>query len=90
MCARTPHPKLTLWLAMLFPAMAAAQKPAPAVQANPTPGCTATPAQLEANKKAVMEFFQTSGADRVALADVTYKQHNPVFVKRAAENHVSD
>ena len=61
-----------------------------AVQANPTPGCTATPAQLKANKKAVMEFFQTSGADRVALADVTYKQHNPVFVKARRENHVSD
>jgi predicted SnoaL-like aldol condensation-catalyzing enzyme len=70
--------------------MAAAQTPAPAVQANPTPGCTATPAQLDANRKLVMQFIQTSGADRVALADVTYKQHNPVFVKRAADNHVSD
>src|SRR6186713_2182238 len=26
--------------------------------AAPTPGCTATPAQLEANKKVAMEFFR--------------------------------
>jgi predicted SnoaL-like aldol condensation-catalyzing enzyme len=90
MCARTSLSKLTLSLAILFPAMDPAQTPAPPVQANPAPGCTATPAQLEANRKVVMKFFQTLGADRVALADVTYKQHNPVFVKRAADNHVSD
>ena len=38
-----------------------AQQPPPAVQANPAPGCTATPAQLEANKKVAMEFFRTAG-----------------------------
>jgi predicted SnoaL-like aldol condensation-catalyzing enzyme len=70
-------------------ASAVAQQPAP-VQANPAPGCSVTPAQLEANKKAVLAFFTTRGADRVALADPSYKQHNPVFVKRAAENKVSD
>jgi predicted SnoaL-like aldol condensation-catalyzing enzyme len=59
-------------------------------QANPTPGCTATPAQLEANKKVAMEFFTTRGADRVALADPSYKQHNPAFKKRAEDNKVSD
>ena len=90
MCARTSLSKLTLLLAMLLPAVDPAQMPAPPVQANPAPGCTATPAQLEANRKVVTKFFQTSGADRVALADVTYKQHNPVFIKRAADNHVSD
>jgi len=58
-------------------------------QANPTPGCTATPAQLEANKKVALEFFR-QGADRVALADPTYKQHNPAFKKRAEDNKVSD
>ena len=68
----------------------AQQAQAPAVQANPTPGCAATPAQLEANKKAAMDFFRTSGAERVALADPTYKQYNPQFVKRAAQNHESD
>ena len=63
---------------------------APATQANPTPGCTATPAQLAENKKVAMEFFRAQGADRVALADPTYKQHNPAFKKRAEDNKVSD
>jgi predicted SnoaL-like aldol condensation-catalyzing enzyme len=62
----------------------------PAVQANPAPGCTSTPAQLEANKKVAMEFFRTRGAGRVALADPSYKQHNPQFKRRAEENKVSD
>jgi predicted SnoaL-like aldol condensation-catalyzing enzyme len=60
------------------------------VPANPTPGCRATPAELEANKKVALEFFRTTGADRVALADPSYKQHNPAFKKRAEENKVSD
>jgi len=64
--------------------------PAPAQQASPTPGCTATPAQLEANRKVAMEFFRVAGADRVALADTTYKQHNPAFKKRAEDNKVTD
>jgi predicted SnoaL-like aldol condensation-catalyzing enzyme len=55
----------------------------------PAPGCTATPAQLEANKKAAMEFFRP-GVDRVALADPTYKQHNPAFVKGGREAKLSD
>jgi predicted SnoaL-like aldol condensation-catalyzing enzyme len=57
-----------------------------------TPGCTATPAQLEANKKVAMEFFRPgiSGADRVALADPSYIQHNPAFVKGAREAGLSD
>jgi predicted SnoaL-like aldol condensation-catalyzing enzyme len=58
----------------------------------PDKGCTATPAQLEANKKVAMEFFRPgiSGADRVALADPTYKQHNPAFVKGAKEAGMND
>ncbi len=68
----------------------AQQAPAPAVQANPSPGCTASPAEVEANKKVAMDFFRVSGAERVALADPSYKQHNPQFVKRAAQNHQSD
>src|SRR5205809_7974184 len=64
--------------------------PAGAQQANPAPGCTATPAQLEANRKVAMEFFRAQGADRVALADPSYKQHNPAFKKRAEDNKVSD
>jgi predicted SnoaL-like aldol condensation-catalyzing enzyme len=74
---------------VLVAAPAFAQAPA-ATQANPTPGCTATPAQLDANRKVAMEFFRAQGADRVALADPTYKQHNPAFKKRAEDNKVSD
>ena len=54
-----------------------------------TPGCTATPAQLEASKRVAMEFFRP-GVDRVALADPTYKQHNPAFVKGGREANLSD
>jgi predicted SnoaL-like aldol condensation-catalyzing enzyme len=81
--------KLSLIAALLGSASAMAQPPR-AVQVNPMPGCTATPAQLEANKKVALEFFRTTGAERVALADPTYKQHNPAFKKRAEENKVSD
>ena len=68
---------------LLTAASAFAQTPALA------PGCTATPAQLEANKKAAVEFFRP-GADRVALADPSYKQHNPAFVKGGREAKLSD
>src|SRR5262245_52766707 len=63
----------------------------PALAQTPalTPGCTATPAQLEANKKVAVEFFRP-GADRVALADPSYKQHNPAFVKGGREAKLSD
>ena len=66
--------------------------PASAQVMFPTAGCTATPAQLEANKKVAMEFFRQgiTGADRVALADPTYKQHNPAFVKGAREAGMND
>ena len=55
----------------------------------PQAGCTATPAQLEANKKVAMAFFAPD-ADRVALADPSYKQHNPAFVKGGKEAGLSD
>jgi predicted SnoaL-like aldol condensation-catalyzing enzyme len=71
------------------PVAAVAQQSAPQ-PANPAAGCTATPAQLEANKKVAIQFFLTTGADRVALADPSYKQHNPAFKKRAEDNKVSD
>jgi hypothetical protein len=76
---------VAIW-AMALPA----QQQPPAVQANPAPGCMATPAQLEANKKVAMEFFRAAGEARVALADSSYKQHNPAFQKRAEDNKVSD
>jgi predicted SnoaL-like aldol condensation-catalyzing enzyme len=56
---------------------------------HPQAGCTATPAQLEANKKAAMAFFAPN-ADRVSLADPSYKQHNPAFVKGGKEAGLSD
>src|SRR5437667_6614429 len=76
---------------LVFAAPAFAQAPLPpALQANPASGCTATPAQLDATRKVAMEFFRAQGADRVALADPSYKQHNPAFKKRAEDNKVSD
>ena len=72
-------------IALLFAAPAFAQQPA-----NPDSGCTATPAQMEANKKVAMQFFQLTGDARVALADSTYKQHNPAFVKGGREAGLSD
>ncbi len=70
--------------ALLFSTAAMAQQPA-----QPAPGCKATPAELEANKKVAMEFFR-QGADRLALADPSYKQHNPAFKKRSEEKKISD
>src|SRR5215467_7983293 len=77
-------------IAVILIAMPLFAQTPPAQQANPTPGCTASAAQLEANKKVAMEFFRTTGEARVALADPSYKQHNPAFKKRAEENKVSD
>src|SRR6185436_16946805 len=64
--------------------------PAPPVPANPSQHCTLTPAQIAAGRNVVLTFFTTTGDARVALADPTYKQHNPAFKKRAEENKVSD
>lgn len=68
----------------------AQQPPPPAVQANPALGCKVSPAELEANRKVAMEFFRTQGDARVALADPSYKQHNPAFVKGAREAKMND
>jgi predicted SnoaL-like aldol condensation-catalyzing enzyme len=83
--------RITLVLAFIAaPVFGQAPPPPPAQQANPTPGCTASAAQLEANKKVAMEFFRAAGEARVALADTSYKQHNPAFKKRAEDNKVTD
>jgi predicted SnoaL-like aldol condensation-catalyzing enzyme len=58
---------------------------APPQIAFPTQNCTLTPAQIAANRKVALAFFTTTGDDRVALADPSYKQHNPVFMKRSEE-----
>jgi predicted SnoaL-like aldol condensation-catalyzing enzyme len=80
-----------LTLSLLAPAwLVAQQAPAPAEQANPTPGCHVSAKELATNKRVAMEFFRTRGAERVALADPSYKQHNPVFKKRGEARHESD
>lgn len=66
-----------------------AHVPAQAQTVAPQAGCKATAAEMEANKKVAIEFFRP-GADRVALADPTYKQHNPAFVKGGREAGLSD
>jgi predicted SnoaL-like aldol condensation-catalyzing enzyme len=75
---------------LLTSASAPAQDSTPAFPANPAPGCSAGPAELEANKKLAMDFFRASGEARVALLDPAYKQHNPVLVQRAQQDHLSD
>ena len=86
--------KLT-WMMLVLPLVAAtpaaAQQQAPfnPYIPNPTPGCRVTPAELEANKKVALAFFAPN-ADRLALADVTYIQHNPAFIKGAREAKLSD
>ncbi len=79
---------ITLTLALLFGILMAGQANAQGPRV-PAAGCTATPAQLEANKKVAMAFFAPD-ADRVALADPSYKQHNPAFVKGGKEAGLSD
>jgi predicted SnoaL-like aldol condensation-catalyzing enzyme len=80
-------PKLLSALALFSGVLVVAQEPL--VPTNPSPGCSATPAELAANKKVAMEFFRPGG-DRISLADPSYKQHNPAFKKRAEDNHTSD
>jgi len=74
----------------LLSAAAAVQDRTPSLQANPTPGCSASPVELEANKKVAMDFFRTSGEGRVALLDPSYKQHNPVVAQLAQQETLSD
>jgi predicted SnoaL-like aldol condensation-catalyzing enzyme len=77
-------------LAFLWPGgrLAWAQQIPP--QANPAPGCTSTPAQMEATKKAALDFAFLTGEAKIALADPTYIQHNPVQHKRAQVEGTSD
>ena len=88
--------KKLVWLMLALPLVVAAPAAAQQQQApfnpyipNPDPGCRATPAQLEANRKVALAFFDPS-VDRLSIADVTYKQHNPAFVKGGREANLSD
>jgi predicted SnoaL-like aldol condensation-catalyzing enzyme len=56
----------------------------------PTPGCKATPAELEATKKLVMDFARNTGEAKVALADPSYIQHNPASHRLAEQDKLSD
>jgi predicted SnoaL-like aldol condensation-catalyzing enzyme len=78
--------KLALLLAAALPLMAAA----PALAQGPA--CTLTRAQIDANTKAALAFFTpgVTPAERVALIDPSYIQHNPRFKKYATDNKLSD
>ena len=75
----------------LVAAAAHASAQQPARVAFPAAGCTATPAQLEANKKAATAFFRPgiTPDERATLLDPGYIQHNPAFKKFADENKIS-
>ena len=75
---------------LLFGAMMPAQDMTPAFRANPAPGCSTRAARRDANRRLVMEFFRASGEGKVTLLDPSYKQHNPVVVRRAQQDHLSD
>ena len=83
--------RFALLLAAAVPLLAAAPALAQ-VQAAPAPGCTATPAQLDANRKAAVAFFRRGVTvdERLAMLDPGYIQHNPRFKKYAVDNKVSD
>jgi predicted SnoaL-like aldol condensation-catalyzing enzyme len=59
---------------------------------GPMNPCTLTPAQLQEVRRVALEFFRPgiAPADRVALADARYTQHNPGFLKPALEMKMSD
>jgi predicted SnoaL-like aldol condensation-catalyzing enzyme len=63
--------------------------PAPVV---PAAGCTASPGEVEANKKAARAFFRPgiTPEERIALVDASYVQHNPGFRRYALQNKISD
>jgi predicted SnoaL-like aldol condensation-catalyzing enzyme len=61
-----------------------------AVKTIPTPGCTSTPEQLAATKKAALDELHTPGEAKFAFIDRSYIQHNPARIKQAAEDKLSD
>ena len=75
---------------LVLTSIATAEDLIPAAQANPVPGCSVSRSQLSANRKVVLDFFRTTGEARVALIDPLYKQHNPVVVRRAQHENLSD
>ena len=56
---------------------------------HPSPFCTATPTQLAANKKLLIDFYSTSGAAKAAMIADDYVQHDPAFLKREEASGMS-
>ncbi len=54
--------------------------------------CSVSQAELQAEKKVVLEFLRPGITLRelIALIDPGYVQHNPAVLKAAAEKHISD
>jgi predicted SnoaL-like aldol condensation-catalyzing enzyme len=75
-----------LGLGTSLPAMA---QPEEAPQPH---ACSTTPAQLQAEKNVVLDFYRPGITLRelIALIDPGYIQHNPLVLKAAAEKHISD
>src|SRR5579862_9436479 len=55
-------------------------------------GCSATTAELEAEKNLVLDFYRPGIRLRqmIALVDPSYVQHNPLALKLGREKHISD
>jgi predicted SnoaL-like aldol condensation-catalyzing enzyme len=66
--------------------------PAMAQEAPIPHGCSTTPAELQAEKKIVLDFLRPGITLRelIALIDPSYIQHNPLVLKAAREKHISD
>lgn len=70
------------------PSLAIAQPP----EAPMPSGCSATTAELAAEKTVVLDFYRPGITLRqlIALIDPSYIQHNPLALKLAQEKHISD
>ena len=55
-------------------------------------GCSATAAELQAERNLVLDFYRPGITLRqmIALIDPSYVQHNPLALKFAQEKHISD
>jgi hypothetical protein len=76
--------------ALLLLSTAPAWAQNPAMKIIPAPGCTTTPAQLAATKKAAMDELHTAGEPKLAFVDQGYIQHSPTRMKHAKEEKISD
>jgi hypothetical protein len=64
----------------------------PLVQANPTPNCSISPAEREANRQTALAFYRPgiTRQERLALIDPGYIQHNAVLERAAQQQGISD